>query len=268
MRPILAVLLLCSAFSLVFAQTARAQAPSDAVARGKALTETADCGGCHTVDPAKPFAGGKRIETPFGAIYSPNLTPDRDTGIGKWSDDDFYRALHLGIAPSGSRYYPAFPYPNFSRMTRDDVLAIRAYLATLAPVHNTRPPAELRWPYRYRVLMRAWDWLFFHPHTFTPHPNKSAEWNRGAYLVEGLAHCGACHNPAQCARRRAAERDLRRRRRRSLAGVCDQRAVTGAGAVERRRAICLFARWRPSRSWHRTRADGRSGAQSFGRAGA
>jgi mono/diheme cytochrome c family protein len=195
MRPILAVLLLCSAFSNARAQAASAQVPSDAVARGKALAEAADCSGCHTADPAKPFAGGKPIGTPFGAIYSPNLTPDRDTGIGKWTDDDFYNALHLGIAPNGSRYYPAFPYPNFARMTREDVLAIRAYLATLAPVHNTRPPAELRWPYRYRVLMRAWDWLFFHPHTFTPNPNKSAEWNRGAYLVKGAAHCGTCHTP-------------------------------------------------------------------------
>jgi mono/diheme cytochrome c family protein len=207
MRSILAVLLLCSAFSYVQAQgvqpqgvqvqgiLAQAEAPSDAVARGKALAEAADCGGCHTADPAKPFAGGKRIETPFGAIYSPNLTPDRDTGIGRWSDSDFYRALHEGIAPNGSPYYPAFPYPNFSRMTRDDVLAIRAYLATLAPVHKTRPPAELHWPYKYRLLMHAWDWLFFHPHTFTPNPNKSAEWNRGAYLVKGAAHCGACHTP-------------------------------------------------------------------------
>jgi mono/diheme cytochrome c family protein len=197
MRSILAFLILCSAFS-----TARAQAPapqalasSDAVARGKALTEAADCAGCHTADPAKPFAGGKRFNSQFGAIYSPNLTPDRDSGIGGWSDDDFYRALHEGIAPDGSHYYPVFPYPNFTRMTRDDVLAIRAYLATLAPVRNTPPPPQLDWPYKYRVLMRAWDWLFFHPRTFTPNPAKSAEWNRGAYLVRGAAHCGACHSP-------------------------------------------------------------------------
>ncbi len=160
MRSILAILLLCSAFSRACAQ---AQVPSDAIARGKALTEAADCAGCHTADSAKPFAGGKRIESPFGAVYSPNLTPDRDTGIGGWSDDDFYRALHEGIAPSGSHYYPIFPYPNFTRMTRDDVLAIRAYLATLQPVHNTTSSPELRWPYSYRALMRAWDWLFFSP---------------------------------------------------------------------------------------------------------
>jgi mono/diheme cytochrome c family protein len=202
MRSILAVLLWCSAFSAAGAQALTPQAPipqapasSDAVARGKALTEAADCAGCHTTDPAKPFAGGKHFNSQFGAIYSPNLTPDRDTGIGGWSDDEFYRALHEGIAPDGSHYYPVFPYPNFTRMTRDDVLAIRAYLATLKPMRNTPPPPQLRWPYKYRVLMRAWDWLFFHPRTFTPNPAKSAEWNRGAYLVRGAAHCGACHTP-------------------------------------------------------------------------
>jgi mono/diheme cytochrome c family protein len=202
MRSILAVLLLCSAFSAagtqgLIPQTPAPQAPasSDAVARGKALTEAADCAGCHTADAAKPFAGGKRLNSQFGAIYSPNLTPDRDTGIGGWSDDDFYRALHEGIAPDGSHYYPVFPYPNFTRMTHDDVLAIHAYLATLQPVHNTTPPPQLHWPYKYRVLMRAWDWLFFHPRTFTPNPAKSAEWNRGAYLVRGAGHCGACHTP-------------------------------------------------------------------------
>ena len=117
-----------------------ARAPSrrpKTIARGKALTEAGDCASCHTADPAKPFAGGKRIDTPFGGIYSPNLTPDRDTGIGAWSDDDFYRALRFGVAPDGSRYYPAFPYPNFTKLTRDDILAIRAYLATLTPVRNT-----------------------------------------------------------------------------------------------------------------------------------
>jgi mono/diheme cytochrome c family protein len=192
MRVILAILLLCTAFAH---GEARAQASADTIARGKALTIDADCASCHTADPAKPFAGGKRIDTPFGGIYSPNLTPDHDTGIGAWSDDDFYRALHFGVAPDGSRYYPAFPYPSFTKFVREDVLAIRAYLATLAPVRNTRPPPELRWPLNYRVLMRGWDWLFFQPGIFQPDQQKTAEWNRGGYLVEGAAHCGACHTP-------------------------------------------------------------------------
>jgi mono/diheme cytochrome c family protein len=185
--------LLCAAFAC---DGAPAQTPSTGiVARGKALGEAADCAGCHTEDPAKPLAGGKRIDTPFGAIWSPNLTPDRDTGLGAWSDDEFYRALHDGIARNGERYYPAFPYPYFTKMTRDDVLAIRAWLATLAPVHNTAPPPQLRFPLNYRVVMRGWNLLFFRPGTFENNPQKSEKWNRGAYLVQGAAHCVACHTP-------------------------------------------------------------------------
>ena len=192
MRAILAIMLLCTAFSLGKAQ---AEPSAETIARGKALVVAADCAGCHTADPAKPFAGGKRIDTPFGGIYSPNLTPDRDTGLGAWSDEDFYRALRYGVAPDGSRYYPAFPYPNFTKLTRDDILAIRAYLATLTPERNARPPLELRWPLNYRVLMRAWNFLFFRPGIFEPNQQKSAEWNRGGYLVTAAAHCGACHTP-------------------------------------------------------------------------
>jgi mono/diheme cytochrome c family protein len=192
MRAILAAVLLCTAFSFGKAQ---AEPSAETIARGKALTEAADCASCHTADPSKPFAGGKRIDTPFGAIYSPNLTPDRDTGLGAWSDEQFYRALRYGVAPDGSRYYPAFPYPNFTKMIRDDLLAIRAYLATLTPVHNGSPPPELRWPLNYRVVMRAWNLLFFRPGIFEPNQQKSTEWNRGGYLVTGAAHCGTCHTP-------------------------------------------------------------------------
>jgi mono/diheme cytochrome c family protein len=192
MRAILATILLCTAFVCGRAQ---AQPSPETIARGKALVEAGDCASCHTADPLKPFAGGKRIDTPFGAIYSPNLTPDRDTGIGAWSDDDFHRALRYGIAPNGSRYYPAFPYPNFTKLTRPDLLAIRAYLATLTPFRNTPPAPKLRFPLNYRVVMRAWDWLFFRPGIFEPDQQESAEWNRGGYLVTGVAHCGACHTP-------------------------------------------------------------------------
>jgi mono/diheme cytochrome c family protein len=191
-RAIVATLLLCSAFGLGKAQ---AESPAATIARGKALTDAADCASCHTADSSKPFAGGKRIETPFGGIYSPNLTPDREAGIGAWSDDEFYHALHDGVAPDGSRYYPAFPYPSFTKITRDDVLAIRAYLATLTPIRNVASPPELRWPLSYRVVMRGWNLLFFRTGTFENEPHKSEEWNRGAYLVEGPAHCGACHTP-------------------------------------------------------------------------
>jgi mono/diheme cytochrome c family protein len=174
---------------------AGAEPSPDTIARGKALTVAADCAGCHTADPARPFAGGKRIDTPFGGIYSPNLTPDRDTGLGAWSDEDFRRALRDGVAPGGARYYPAFPYPYFTKLTREDIVAIRAYLQTLAPVHSVTPPPELRWPLNYRILMRAWNGLFFRPGLFEPNQSKSAQWNRGAYLVQSAAHCGACHTP-------------------------------------------------------------------------
>jgi mono/diheme cytochrome c family protein len=191
-RAILAIVLLCTAFSFGRAQ---AEPSAEAIARGKALTTAAGCANCHTADPAKPFAGGKRIDTTFGAIFSPNLTPDRDTGLGAWSDEDFRRALRYGVAPDGSRYYPAFPYPYFTKLTRDDLLAIRAYLATLTPFRNTRPPPELYWPLNYRVVMRVWNLLFFQPSIFEPNQQKSAAWNRGGYLVTGVAHCGGCHTP-------------------------------------------------------------------------
>src|SRR4051794_15405277 len=191
-RAILACLLLCSAF---VAGEGHAEFSAETIARGKALTIAGDCASCHTTDPARPFAGGKRIDTPFGAIYSPNLTPDRDTGLGSWSDEEFYRALRYGVARDGSRYYPAFPYPNFTKLIRDDILAIRAYLATLTPVHSTPTPPDLRWPLNYRVLMHGWNWLFFEPGILQPDQQKGTEWNRGRYLVEGLAHCGACHTP-------------------------------------------------------------------------
>jgi mono/diheme cytochrome c family protein len=195
-RTILVGFALCSAFNMTQARAELPAAPSpEMIAKGKALTEAGDCGSCHTADPSKPFAGGKRIPTPFGDIYSANLTPDRNTGLGLWSDEDFLRAMRFGVRPDGANYYPAFPYPHFTKLIRDDIFAIRAYLGTLAPVSNTPPAAELRWPLNYRVLMRLWNFAFFRPGIFEPDQNKSAEWNRGGYLVEGLGHCGACHTP-------------------------------------------------------------------------
>ncbi|WP_158667742.1 cytochrome c, partial [Bradyrhizobium guangdongense] len=185
-------LALCSA---VAGAALGAEPSLELIAYGKVLVEAGDCAGCHTADPARPFAGGKRIATPFGAIYAPNLTPDRDTGIGAWTDADFTRALRYGIAPDGSNYYPAFPYPYFTRMTKGDTLAIRAYLGTLAPVTSRNKPPELRWPFGYRGLMRLWNAVYFKPGLFEPDQSKSAAWNRGGYLVTGLGHCGACHTP-------------------------------------------------------------------------
>ena len=193
MRSILAWLVLCSAFA-PFPALAE-PAPPEVVAHGKSLVEASDCATCHTADPQRPFAGGKRIDTPFGAIYSPNLTPDRETGIGDWSDADFVRALRFGVAPDGSRYYPAFPYPYFTKFTRGDILAIRAYLSTLTPFRNEEPPPALRFPLNFRVVMRVWNYFFFKPGILEPDQQKDIDWNRGRYLVEGAGHCGACHTP-------------------------------------------------------------------------
>jgi mono/diheme cytochrome c family protein len=189
---ILVGVFLCGAFA---PRSEAAEPSTEAIARGKALVEAGDCASCHTADAAKPFAGGKRIGTPFGGIYAPNLTPDRETGIGGWSEADFYQALRHGVAPNGSRYYPAFPYPNFTVLVREDILAIRAYLATLPPVRNSVPPPELTFPLNFRVVMRLWNYLFFKPGIIIPDQAKGTDWNRGRYLVEGLAHCGACHTP-------------------------------------------------------------------------
>lgn len=181
----LASVLLARADEISFAQ----------VQRGKYLVDAGDCVACHTSEKGAPFAGGRGIETPFGTIYSPNLTPDRETGLGAWSDEEFYTAMHFGLAPDGTRLYPAFPYPYFTKLTRQDVTAIRAYLNTLSPVRARRPPNELTWPLDHRVLVRGWNWMFFTPGEFALNPQKSAEWNRGGYLVEGPGHCGACHTP-------------------------------------------------------------------------
>ncbi len=179
--------------------TAAAWAGSDAdfarVERGRYLATAGDCLPCHTQAGGKPFAGGRPLETPFGTIYSANITPDRQAGIGAWSDDDFYRALHEGIAADGSRLYPAFPYPYYTHVMRQDADAIRAYLETIEPVSNVPPRNRLPFPLNERAMLRPWNWMFFKDATFTPDPQKSAAWNRGAYLVEGLGHCGACHTP-------------------------------------------------------------------------
>jgi mono/diheme cytochrome c family protein len=177
------------------AEAAAADTSFVQVERGRYLVTAGDCVACHTASGGKPFAGGRPVETPFGTIYSANITPDRETGIGAWTDDEFYNALHSGIAPSGAHLYPAFPYPYFTKATREDVRAIRAYLRTLDPVKSSPPPPDLTWPLGYSFLMSAWNSLFFDQTTFETTAGKSDEWNRGAYLVQGLGHCGACHTP-------------------------------------------------------------------------
>ncbi len=170
-------------------------ASADPLTRGKYLTEAADCEACHTLKGGTPFAGGRAFKLPFGTLYTPNITPDPDTGIGKWSDADFLRAVHKGIAPDGSRLYPAFPYASYTMLTDQDVLAMKAYLFSLKPVKQETPPNTFSFPYNQRWLMAFWSFFFNIDKRFRPIPEQSPQWNRGAYLVEALAHCGECHTP-------------------------------------------------------------------------
>jgi mono/diheme cytochrome c family protein len=165
------------------------------VERGRYLADAADCKACHTADGGKDFAGGRAVPTPFGTIYAPNITPDKDTGIGNWTDEQFWRSMHEGIAADGSHLYPAMPYPWYTKLGKDDVLAIKAYLDTIPAVRSDTKKPALPFPLSWRGSVAAWNRLFFHEGTYQPDPRKSAEWNRGAYLVEGAGHCGACHSP-------------------------------------------------------------------------
>ncbi len=175
------------------------QGSNDLVARGRYLATVGDCVACHTVDPGKPFAGGLYMNTPFGQIPTPNITPDKETGIGNWTDDQFYRAFHEGVDDQGHNLYPAFPYLWFTHVTKDDVLAIKAYLFSLTPIHQPNKPLHLVFPFNIRAALGPWNALYFHPGTFKPDTSKSAEWNRGAYLAEGLGHCSDCHTPKNVA---------------------------------------------------------------------
>ena len=166
------------------------------IEKGRYLATAADCVACHTVrDGGKPFAGGRPIETPFGSIVSPNITPDSETGIGAWTDAQFDNAVRKGIRPDGSRLYPAMPYTSYTKMTRDDVQAIHAYLSTVPAVHNAVETNTLPFPFDFRAAMRAWDAIYFNEGEFRNDPSKPPDWNRGAYLVLGPGHCTACHTP-------------------------------------------------------------------------
>lgn len=165
------------------------------IERGRYLATVGDCASCHTAPGGRSFAGGLAIETPFGSVVTPNITPDRKTGIGAWSDGDFLRAMHEGIGADGRHLYPAFPYPNYTKVSRDDVIAIRAYLATLEPVNHHVESNTLPFPFDIRAGMIGWNAMFFDEGRFQKDESKSDEWNRGAYLVEGLGHCSACHTP-------------------------------------------------------------------------
>ncbi len=172
-------------------------AGGDIIARGKYLTTLGDCVACHTQAGGQPFAGGEPLSTPFGKIYPPNITADKTNGIGNWTDDQFYRALHEGIANDGHYLYPAFPFPWYTKVTRDDVMAIKAYIFSLPTSDKQNKPLAFAFPFDIREGLLAWRLAFFRAGEYKPDSSKSPEWNRGAYLVEGLEHCGECHNKSK-----------------------------------------------------------------------
>jgi len=167
----------------------------DQIARGEVLATAGNCASCHTVKGGERFAGGLGLATPFGTVYSSNITPDPVSGIGRWSEAAFARAMHAGVAREGWHLYPVFPFDHFTRVNDDDVVAIYAFLMTRPAVRNVPPANTVPFPLNVRALQYGWKLLFFHPGVYRPDPARSEAWNRGAYLAEGLAHCGACHTP-------------------------------------------------------------------------
>jgi len=191
-RALAAAVLFVSLTGTAFTQDTQS---FDRIERGRYLAVLSDCAACHTAPGGPPFAGGVALQTPFGKLVAPNITPDPDTGIGSMTNDEFLAVMHEGRGHNGKRLYPAMPYPAYTKMTDDDVLAIRAYLATVAPVSNVVVSNQLPFPLNIRLAMAFWNGLNFTPGRYRPNPQKSAAWNRGAYIVEGAAHCGTCHTP-------------------------------------------------------------------------
>ena len=169
--------------------------PPAEIKRGGQLASVGNCTACHTVPGGKPYAGGLPIATPFGTIYATNITPDTETGIGAWQEDAFRRAMREGVGRKGTHFYPAFPYDHFTLTNDNDISAIYAFLMTREPVRQENTPPQIAFPLNWRLFAAAWQMLFLHQGPYQPDTARNAEWNRGAYLVEGLAHCGACHTP-------------------------------------------------------------------------
>jgi mono/diheme cytochrome c family protein len=163
------------------------------IARGRYLARAGNCATCHTRRGEPPYAGGEALRTPFGTVYGGNLTPHDTTGLGRWSTDDFWRALHHGRSRDGRMLTPVFPYPHFTQVTREDSDALFAFLRSVPAVDRPSTPNALAFPYNTQLALKVWRALYFRPGTFVVQPAKSAEWNRGAYLVHGLGHCAACH---------------------------------------------------------------------------
>jgi mono/diheme cytochrome c family protein len=168
-------------------------ATTQTIDRGEYLARAGDCVACHTEPQGRQFAGGRPMPTPFGSLYVPNITPDDETGIGQWTSDEFYRMMHTGVSRDGTLTYPAMPFASYTKVTRADSDAIYAYLMAVPPVRQQNRPHELRFPFNNRDLLIGWRTLYFNEGEYVPDPKQSTQWNRGAYLVQGLGHCAMCH---------------------------------------------------------------------------
>lgn len=186
---------LLAGMSPAAAQSTSGAGDAALIRQGEYLAHAGDCIACHSDPGGKPFAGGRAMPTPFGTLYSSNISPDREYGIGRWTADQFYAMLHTGRSPDGGLIYPAMPFPAYTKVTRQDSDALFAYLRSVPPAHVPNRPNELDFPYNNRELILGWRTLFFHEGEYQPDATKSAEWNRGAYLVGGLGHCSMCHSP-------------------------------------------------------------------------
>lgn len=187
--------LLCCLSPALHADEAASPATQPLIQQGEYLARAGDCISCHTAANGQPYAGGLRMDTPFGYLLTPNITPDKATGIGTWSADDLYRVLHDGVNKHGQYLFPAMPYTSYTKVTRADSDALYAYLMSLPPVSNAVEVNHLEFPFNIRLSMLGWNELFFRKGTFQPDPKQSDAWNRGAYLIEGLGHCSECHSP-------------------------------------------------------------------------
>ncbi|MDH3449275.1 MAG: cytochrome c [Gammaproteobacteria bacterium] len=178
-----------------FGVGAQTQAHNDLLARGEYVLKISGCSHCHTAENGEPLAGGRALATPFGTFYSPNITSHKSAGIGAWSENDFRAALHHGVSPDGSDYYPAFPFTSYARMLAEDARALQTYLLSLPASAQPNRAHELAWFVSWRLAAKAWKWLFFDSGEFKPDPARSPQWNRGAYIADALGHCGECHTP-------------------------------------------------------------------------
>jgi mono/diheme cytochrome c family protein len=191
LRSAVSVLIVASTLSV----SAQTQIDDTLLARGEYVLKISGCSHCHTAENGEPLAGGRALVTPFGTFYSPNITSHKTAGIGAWSTADFQHALHQGVSPNSSDYYPVFPYTSYTRMLAEDARALHAYILSQPASEQANRDQELVWFLRWRVAAKIWKWLFFSAGEFQQRRDRSALWNRGAYIAEAMGHCGECHTP-------------------------------------------------------------------------